>query len=238
MKPWVTFERIDVADCEEYGLRAHPQADDFTARGNRVKNCGKTGILTGGGERQIVEDNDISGIGKEWCWYISQGGSGHRVRNNRCRNAARGGQINAETERGGINPSLHCEVSGNQFTNVGGGAAINLIGVCRSVISGNVVEDATARFALSFWDLDRGPQYACRDNQVSGNTFELRRGHGEAVVKVSRNCTGNRFRKNRMSWTPKQGAPALAIIAEAPISEEDNTLNGKFYLHRNPEVAE
>lgn len=197
-----TLENVRIRRCRRSGLFC------VLSRGLTVRNCefsgnAGSGILTGNTSDVRVEScAALQNVGHGI--YLSQ--SGDRLRVSGCRligNHRAGLQINAvedgpdagNASRDGL--SQDCVVERNEIAANGtlGGAAINLMGVQRSLVVNNLIHSNLAG-GIALWNDGAGASFGCKNNRLYHNTLVFAEGRGRYGVQFLAGSTGNDLLNN------------------------------------------
>jgi nitrous oxidase accessory protein NosD len=199
----ITLENLTFRNATRYG------AFVVLSSGLTIRNCsflsnGKSGVLTGNTSDVLIENCLAANSVLEHGFYCSQSGDHLRFRNNEAYGNGKAGiQINAiggEIRPGDPNfdsLSTDCELSGNVLHDNGrfGAAAINLMGVQRSLLANNLIYRNLAG-GITLYDDGAGPSRACKNNQIVHNTLLFAPGVGRFGVQFVAGSTGNQLLNN------------------------------------------
>lgn len=197
-----TLENVRIRRCRRFGLFC-VLSRGLTVRNSEFSGNGDSGILTGNTSDVRVENcAALQNIGHGI--YLSQ--SGDRLRVSGCRltgNRRAGLQINAVQEgpdpgnasRDGL--SLDCVIERNEIAGNGslGGAAINLMGVQRSLVLNNLLHSNLAG-GIALWNDGAGALHGCKNNRLYHNTVVFAEGRGRFGVQFLAGSTGNELVNN------------------------------------------
>jgi hypothetical protein len=164
-----------------------------------VHRAGTTGILTANTSDLLIEECVCNWSLEQWGIYVSQSGDRVRILRNRCANNARGGiQVNANQPNrkklaNDDGKTIALEIVGNVLNEnqSQGGAAINLAGVRRATVTGNVIARHRGQHFVSMWNDNTGnPELACHHVEIRGNvgTWHPDVKHG-AAVSIGEGCS-------------------------------------------------
>ncbi|HWM87150.1 MAG TPA: right-handed parallel beta-helix repeat-containing protein [Kofleriaceae bacterium] len=245
------FEIVGTSDQSESkeGIRVIGPGDGsaghITIRRNHVHHNGDRNILTGFVSNLTIEHNVAHHAHQEHGIYVSNSADDHVIRGNVVYgNAASGIQVNADASLGGdgvitgvlIEDNLvHDNGAGGGWVNLGkgpvrargGGSAINLDGVQRSIVRGNLLLDNHAS-GISLYRIDGGqPSHG---NLVTHNIIVNAR-DGRWALNIQDGSSGNTVRNNLLfSRHPLNGAIRIDARSLVNLASDDNIVEDGFAI--------
>ncbi|MGV3722580.1 MAG: right-handed parallel beta-helix repeat-containing protein [Actinomycetota bacterium] len=221
------IQDLKIRNCGRVGLFVG-ESHGVTVRNCELSGSAGSGLLSGHSSDLWVENCTVANNGGHGL-YFSEGGDRVTVKN--CRlfgNQRAGVQINANQDDAlaadpnsdGI--STDCRLEGNTLYGNGaaGGAAIALMGVCRSLVLNNLVYGNLAA-GLTLWDDGAGEDYACKGNHIYHNTVVSTRSRGYHGIRLEAGSTDNELLNNVVFWS---SGPALETFV--PVVSNYNSLGG------------
>lgn len=199
---WV-IEGLEVKDAPNWGIDlrggAAEHAHHVVIRGNHVHHNGvssiKTGIFTAFADHISIEDNESNNNGEHGV-YVSNSGDHFRVTGNLLHHNQRCGvHMNGDLSQGGDGQLSAGLVEGNTIWENGpqGCAGINMDGVSRTLIRGNLLYDNHAG-GITLYATDGA---SCSYNIWIVHNTVIQASDGRWVVHVGAGgCTGNRVYNN------------------------------------------
>jgi len=218
---------LTLRNCARVGLFVG-ESNGVTVRNCQFSGNASSGLLSGHSSDLTVENCTALNNGSHGL-YFSEGGDRVRVSGSRLLGNQRAGiQINAnqddaltsDTNWDGV--STDCRLEDNLLYGNGaaGGAAIALMGVCRSLVLNNLLYGNLAG-GMTLWDDGAGEALACKGNGIYHNTVVSTVSRGYHGVKLEAGSTDNELLNNVVFWS---SGPALET--DVPVVSNYNCLGG------------
>ena len=219
-------------------------AGHITIRRNHIHHNGDRNILTGFVSHLVIEDNIAHHAAEEHGIYVSNSADTHVIRGNLVYANARSGiQINADLSEGGDGVVTDAVIEGNviygngdggivDYGNgpvvaSGGGSAINLDGVQRSIIRNNLLYDNHAS-GISLYRIDGGEP--SHDNLVVDNII-INADNARWALNIQDGSSRNTVRDNMLfSRNPLSGAIRIDSPSLVGFDSDDNVVENYFAI--------
>jgi parallel beta-helix repeat protein len=196
---YLTVQGLTIKNATRAGLRISC-AHHVSVLNCTLQDNGTWGIFTDFSNYSVLQGNRCSGSKEQHGIYVSNSSDYPVIRNNVVfNNNDCGIQINADPstvpEGDGICTGALIENNIAYGNGQGGGAAINLASVRKSVVRNNLLYNNYAG-GIAGWGDGNGPAWGCKNNQICNNTIYFRSAEGRWAISLKEGSTGCVVRNN------------------------------------------
>jgi parallel beta-helix repeat protein len=229
---YVTIEGFEVRNTRgtitRAGIRAGGRGQGIVIRNNKVDGCGQLGISTSFADDVLIEGNVTSNARKEHGIYVANSCVRPVIRGNTCfGNRQCGIHVNGDASQGGNGLITEALIEKNIIYNngPGGGSAINLDGVQRSIIRNNLLYGNHSSGVSLF--RDDGAD-GSKNNKIVNNTI-IGAADARWCLNIKGRSTGNTaFNNILLNKNTQRGSISLVADSQEGFVSDYNAVDGRF----------